>query len=207
MPGDSWQVFGSQTPAWVQVPLQFACVVTVQAPAGAQQEPIGGCSHGFGSQTPASVQVPVQAACVVTAQVPAGAQQAPVAQLNARSARLRGLICQPVVYGDVVSYWSPMPVIVNGPTGAAEPSMSVSLSIRIVTGPVPSSMTILASEPNAGQVPLTIDAHRIVKRQLSKGSPAAARVPVVVTPGVGIGLPLDRTVTVMSGVESSVLPL
>jgi hypothetical protein len=36
------QGFGVQTPAWVQVlvPVQFACVVTVQVPAGAQHEPV-----------------------------------------------------------------------------------------------------------------------------------------------------------------------
>jgi hypothetical protein len=65
-----------QAPAKVQVPVQTACVVTVQVPAGAQQEPVGG-GHGFGVQAPAEVQVPVHAACVVTVQVPAGAQQEP----------------------------------------------------------------------------------------------------------------------------------
>jgi hypothetical protein len=30
-----------QAPAWVQVPVQFACVVTVHVPAGTQHAPVG----------------------------------------------------------------------------------------------------------------------------------------------------------------------
>jgi hypothetical protein len=70
-------LFGVQTPASVQAPVQSACVATVQVPAGAQQEPVG-CWQVFGSQTPPSVQVPVQFASVATVQVPITAQQEPV---------------------------------------------------------------------------------------------------------------------------------
>lgn len=51
--------------------------MTVQAPDGAQQDPVGGV-HGFGTQERPEVQVPVQLTCVVTVQVSGVAQHAPV---------------------------------------------------------------------------------------------------------------------------------
>ena len=80
--GDIWQVFGTQTPAAVQVPVpvQPASVVTVQAPLTAQQEPAGGgVWQVFGLQTLARIHVlpPMQFACVVTVQLPVRVQHAP----------------------------------------------------------------------------------------------------------------------------------
>jgi hypothetical protein len=47
-------VFGTQTPLRVQTKAQLACVVTVQAPDGAQQEPVisGRTGHGAVPATP-----------------------------------------------------------------------------------------------------------------------------------------------------------
>ena len=77
---------GEQEPPLVQVPVQFACVVTEQVPSTAQQEPVG-CGHGLGVHVPPLVQVPVQSACVVTEQVPSAAQQEPL-ELSDFSPRL-----------------------------------------------------------------------------------------------------------------------
>ena len=66
-----------QVPPCVHVPLQPACVVTLQLPSLPQQEPVG-CGQVLGSQTPPLVQVPVQADWIVTVQPPSVAQHEPV---------------------------------------------------------------------------------------------------------------------------------
>ena len=107
--GGSGQLLGSQSPPWCHKlgDTHDTCVVTVQVPAGAQQEPVG-CWQGFGSQAVPSPEYvslwEAHAVPVMTTHEPSRKQQAPVTQLKVRSARLRGLICQPVVYGEVVSY-------------------------------------------------------------------------------------------------------
>ena len=95
------QVFGSQTPNAVQVPVQPANSVTAQVPSAAQQDPVG-WAHGFGVQTPASVHVAGQSACAVSVQAPDGAQHAPV------GAGVGGLVSPPQPANTVTTTTAPI---------------------------------------------------------------------------------------------------
>jgi len=94
-----------------------------------------------------------------------------------------------------------------GPVGAGLPSMSVSRSMRRVTGPLPSSIVRFAFWLLVGQVPLTIVAHWIEMKQASYCSPLSPSSPVVTGVGPYTGWPPDRTVTSRSGLLISVRPL
>ena len=94
------------------VPVQFACVVTVQVLAAAQQEPVtgGGITvHGFGMQMPAWVQVlaPAQFACVVNVQVPARSQQEPVGWTHGFGVQTPAWVQVPVQFACMVTVQIP----------------------------------------------------------------------------------------------------
>jgi hypothetical protein len=78
------QEFGTQTPFSVQTlgAMQFASVVTVQAPVGSQHDPFAATMHGFGlhvrlAAAVAAVQVKLQFASNVMVQPPVGVQHVP----------------------------------------------------------------------------------------------------------------------------------